>query len=156
MPKTLPNANLLDHKMSKAYTEYCKKNNVPASHRMKGRKELFTIVRVILKHIARHLVDNKGGVMIRGFGYFFIWKIPRKMSYHLKTRGQKVVEKFNHGSDHKMFSPIFYPTAGKGGMRGWSMDNKFASQIKDGMKVKIRAGFKYKIYPYSLKKLLNY
>lgn len=155
MPKLLPRTHILDHKMSRAYTEYVKNNNISKEHRAKGRKELFLIVRTIFKHIAKNLVEKTGGVMISGWGYFFIWKIPRKMSFEIRTRGKEKEEKFNYSTDHHMYSPIFLSSDGTTNMKGWIMDNKFCEKIKSGMTQKIRSGFKYRMYAYSLNKLLK-
>lgn len=155
MPKVLPRETLLNHKMSKAYTEFVKKNHVAKDLKVTGRKELFLIVKTLFKHIGKNLVERTGGVMISNWGYFFNWKIPRKMAYQQKTRGQKIVEKFNVNSDHYMYSPVFMSSGGNHNMRGWLMDNKFCKKIKLGINKKIDSGFKYKMYPHSLRKLLH-
>lgn len=155
MATTLPRERILDHRMSKAYTEYVKKNKIPKELRAIGRKELFLIVRTILKHISMHLVSKTGGVMIHGLGYFFIWKIPRKMTYHQQTKGKKIVEKYNYTSNHYMYSPIFFPSGGQNNMRGWLMDNKFSSKVTSKISEKIQAGVKFRIYPHSLRKFLH-
>lgn len=155
MPILLPRENILDHKMSKEYTAYVKRHDVAKYKRALGRKELFLIVRVLLKHVAKNIVERTGGVFIRNLGYFFVWKIPRRMLYQRRTKGKKIEEHFNYITDHHMYSPIFMSSGGNSNLRSWLMDNKFSENVKKGIQARINSGFKYRMYPFSLKKLLQ-
>lgn len=143
--------NLLNHTI---YTEYLDYNErIPEKHRVKDREELRQIVKSICKHIGEELVERKGGVHVRRLGYFFVWKIPRKMTYTTQVRGGNLKESFNHHSNHYMYSPVFLPSLDKRKtLKNWSMDNSFCSSVKQGIKKKIKSGFDYKIYPFSITK----
>lgn len=139
---------LLDYRI---YTEYLKYEKIPEKHKVKNRRELRKIVKTICKHIGNEIVDRQGGVHIKRLGYFFVWKIPRKMTYTTQVKGGSLKENFNHHSYHYMYSPIFLPSLdSKNTFKNWSMDNSFSVNVKQGIKHKVRAGFKYKIYPFSI------
>jgi hypothetical protein len=141
---------LLDHTV---YTEYLKYDKIPQKHRVSDREELRKILKTICENIGTELVERNGGVHIRRLGYFFVWKIPRKMTYTTQVRNGKLKESYNHHTRHYMFSPIFLPSIDRmRTLKNWSMDNAFTRRVKDGIKEKVRAGFDYKIYPYSITK----
>jgi hypothetical protein len=143
--------NLLNHKIN---TEYLNYDKIPDKHRAGDREELRKIVKTICKHIAEEVVEREGGVHISRLGYFFVWKIPRKMTYNTKVRGGTLEEKFNYHTNHYMFSPIFLPSIdSRNTLKYWGMDNSFSVNIRQGIKEKVSSGFKYKIYPYSLYKI---
>ena len=142
---------LLHHSI---YTEYLNYKKMPVSHRIKGREEVRNIVKTICKHIGNEIVDRKAGVHINGLGYFFIWKIPKKMTYNKKIKGVGLEENFNYHTNNYMYSPILLPSLDKKDtLAYWSMDNSFVNKLKQGVKKNVMAGFKYKIYPYSIRRL---
>lgn len=152
MAKKLAEAfNLLNHTI---YTEYLDYNErIPEKYRVKDRENLRRMIKTICKHIGREVVECRGGVHVRRLGYFFIWKIPRKMTYTTQVRGGNLKENFNYHSEHYMYSPIFLPSLdNKNTLKDWSMDNAFSASIKQGVKRKIKSGFNYKIYPFSITK----
>ena len=152
MSKKLAKPFLLLH--HSIHTDYLKYKKIPAKYRVKGREELRRIVKSICKHIGNEIVDRKAGVHISGLGYFFIWKIPRKMTYHKKVKGGNLEENFNYHTDHYMYSPVLLPSLDQDStLAHWSMDNSFVGNIKQGVKKNVMAGFKYKIYPYSIRRL---
>jgi len=142
---------LLDHTIN---TEYLKYDKIPEKHRVKGREELRKVVSTICKHIGNEIVDRDAGVHIRRLGYFFVWKIPRKMTYNTQIKGEELKENYNHHTNNHMFSPIFLPSLDcKNTLQYWSMDNSFCKSIKHGVRDKIKDGFHYKMYPFSLSNL---
>jgi hypothetical protein len=142
---------LMHHSMN---TEYLKYNKIPKKYRVEGREELRKLIKTICKHIGNEIVEKPGGVHIRRLGYFFVWKIPRKTTYHKKIKGGKLEENYNYHTNHYMYSPIFLPSIDKNRtFADWSMDNSFTSTVKQGIKNKVSSGFKYKIYPYSIQAL---
>lgn len=142
---------LLHHSIN---TEYLKYDKIPEKHRAKDREELRFIVKAICECIGKNVVEKPAGVHVRRLGYFFIWKIPRKMTYTINVKGGSREEKFNYHSDNYMYSPVLLPSLdAKNSFKRWSMDNSFVGNIKQGIKRKVRAGFKYKMYPYSIMKL---
>ena len=59
------------------YTEYLK-YRLPKKLKCNSRSEVKKVVKTIFQVITEHLLEKQSGVFIDGFGYFFIWKIPRK------------------------------------------------------------------------------
>ena len=142
---------LLDHTIGTSYKKY---KGVSGSNRLKDREEVRKMVKTICKYIAEELVEREGGVQVKGFGYFFIWKIPRKMTYDIQQKGGEKIEKYNHHTDHHMYSPVYLPTAGARDIyKNWRIDGTFDRPLRRRLKDKIVSGFKYKMYPYSLRKL---
>jgi len=133
------------------YTHY-RKYRLPKKIKCRDRRELKTIVKTIFEVIAEHLVEKSHGVILRNFGYLFIWKIPRKTSYNIMTNGGKVKEKFNYKTDNHIYSPVLIPSLP---FKGWSMDNTFNKTLKLKLKDKLVAGKKYFTYIHSLKNIIN-
>lgn len=142
---------LMHHSIS---TEYRKYDKIPEKHRAKDRKELRLIIKTICKVIGKNIVNRVAGVHIQRLGYFFIWKIPRKMTFNMNIKGGNKEEKYNHHTKHYMYSPIFLQSLDKRDTLGrWSMDNSFVGNVKKGVQEKVTADYKYKMYPYSIMKL---
>jgi hypothetical protein len=143
--------NLLDHSI---YTEYRKYKKISKNNRIKGREDLRKLVGKICEHIGKEIPERRGGVHIRRLGYFFIWKIPKKMSYNRFVKGEKVKELFNYHTDQYMFSPVFLPSIdSKETLINWSMDNSFSYKIRGRVKERVSEGYKYRMYPYSIYRL---
>lgn len=142
---------LLDHTIN---TEYIKYKKIPEKHRVKGREELRKVITAICKHIGEEVVDREAGVHIRRLGYFFVWKIPRKMTYNIQVKGKGLEEAYNHHTNHHMYSPIFLPSLDfKKTLEYWSMDNAFCKNVKHGVRDKVKEGFHFKMYPFSLSRI---
>lgn len=153
MSKIIKPYNLLDAKTHVAYTKYKKEGKIPAKHAASDRKELRKILKTISKHMAEGVVECPGGVHLKGIGYFFNWKCPRKMTYHIKKEGEGLEEHFNHHTGHYMFLPTFVPMAGKLDLiSSWTMDKTFNQNVKDKVRDKLKKGFRYNNYLHSLKR----
>ena len=97
------------------------------------------------------MVDNEGGVLIRGFGYFFNWKVPKKMQYTLTSKG-RYEQKFNMYGNKHMHLPTFIPSKD---MEGWSMDNTFNRALKTKLSHNLNKGKKYKMFAYTFKSIIG-
>lgn len=145
---------LMNHKTHVAYTKYVREGNIPQRYKAKGgREEMREILTCICKHIAEGMVEVPGGVYIKGWGYFFNWKCPRKMPYHINIEGGGREEHFNYHTNHYMYFPTYLPMSPILHPRhNWTMDKQFNHNIGNGVSRKLKAGFKYRTYMYSLKK----
>jgi len=132
------------------WKEY-KKTTPPKKYSFANREELKTVVKEIFKVIAERLVENEGGVLIRNFGYFFNWKVPKQMQYTLTSKG-KYVQKFNLYGNKAMHLPTFVPSTD---MEGWSMDNTFNRELKKELSHKLNNGKKYKMFAYTFKSIIG-
>ena len=152
MSKRLATPFLLMH--HSINTEYRSYDKISDKNRVSDREELRKLMKTICKTIGNQIVERPGGVHIKRLGYLFVWKIPRKMTYHTKIKGEGLKEHYNYHSDHHMFSPVFLPSIDhRKTLSDWSMDNSFTSKVKQGIKDKVKARFDYKVYPYSIQAL---
>lgn len=152
MKKLLPVHRLLDAKTHVAYNKHCKENNFPQKHKADGREEMRLILSTLCKHIAQGMTDAPGGVEMKRLGYFFNWKCPRKMTFHLLKRGEGLEEKFNHHSNNYMYFPTFLPNVSKmSASSTWTMEKTFDQRVKDRVRDKVKEGFKYHNYLHTLK-----
>ena len=141
------NTRLLDNSI---WNEYNKKY-ISKKYKFESREEFKKVIKEIFKVIAKNLIEKEAGVLLRNFGYFFIWKIPQKMKYSITERGKNVVEKYNMYTDNYMYSPQFL---GGSNMSQWSMDNTFNYNIKKNLKSKLLSGKHYKMFVNTFKSLI--
>lgn len=143
---------LLDYSTHKYYVNNHKRTQPKELH-AKNRKEFLDIVEEFYKVIGEQLVEREGGVCIKELGYFFIWKIPKKLQYDRLEKGIGYTTKFNYATNHVMYSPILIPAKR---IKYWYLDKTFNNAIKQKLKQKILSGKKYKMYAHTLKQLKKY
>ena len=146
--RTGKTTRVLDNNIWKEYN----KTNPPQKYQLENREELKKIVKQIFKTIAEEIIEKKAGVLIRGLGYFFNWKVPKKMKYTITRKGKAPEERYNFDTDMYMTLPTFLPADD---FKMWSMDATFNRTLKKALRTKLVNGFKYNIYPYTFKKILN-
>lgn len=123
-----------------------------------NREELMKIVHAILKKTADKLVENEGGVLLDGIGYFFVWAIPKRQGEISRrfVNGNELRYLYNHQTQGYVYTPLLLTNALKRNelLQPWSMDYTFSAVIKKKLAVNLKAGKKYKMY-YSLIKALG-
>ena len=147
---------ILNYDMLGPFNLYAKRKKM--SRYDKPDKDLLVkIVKEILDEVAYQMVHSKGGVFIKNFGYFFVWKTTKKAMFNKYgvIHRKDVDGYFNHHTGQYIYKPAFITAGGPINLNFWSMDNKFSTYVKDGINKQLRAGHKYKTYMHSLKKLLN-
>ncbi len=147
--KTFINTGLSVH-----YNAFVNKKRV-AKKDIADKYELMKIVLAIFKEVGKQIVNSKGGVCIKNFGYFFVWKTLAKTTFGEKYKWNDKREQYNHHSNNYRYTPVFVSAGGPINLKFWSMDYKFSDNVKQGIKSKIKQGFEYKTYVFSLKKVLN-
>lgn len=136
------------------YQRYLKTRKVAKENRPANREELIVILKTIFKHISNNIVEKKAGVLIKGFGYMYMWLMPRKTPFTLKVKGEALKERYNHHTNQRIYTFIYQPPE-ESNFRCWSMDGFLARDAKRRLKHKIlNEGVRYKSYPYSLKTLI--
>lgn len=148
------NGAFLNNRLSIPYNAYCKRKKISKYEKV-DKYLLIKIAGNILKEIGKQMVISKGGVMIKNFGYFFVWKTQAKITYGEKFKHSPGEPRFNYHTNNYFYTPVFIPAGGPYNMKYWSMDHKFCKQVKDGICEKLVSGFKYRTYVYSLRRLLN-
>lgn len=101
--------------------------------------------------ISEAIAESQGGVYLPKFGYIFNFLIPRKMK-----RLESNKTSYNHHTDNRIYMPVFIPDAKTTVLRPWIMTKGFNDQLKKKIGGKIKAGFKYKSFAYTIRKLLSY
>lgn len=141
---------LLHHSI---YTEYRKYDKIPKTKKVKGREELRKVMDCICKHIGEGVVENPGGVVVDGLGYFFVWMPPRKGTYFQKGK-EGSTEEYNYHTDHYMYFPTFIPMKPRVKvLNAWTMDKTFHEQVRLGVRDKLKGGAKFRMYAHTLKQL---
>lgn len=95
--------------------------------------------------IADKLVENEGGVFIKGLGYFSITMHPKKQ--FIKVPYNKVGFA-NFKTNNRLFLPMFYGVVkGNPLMNFWVMDRTFSRQnVKQRLHKALMSGKRYKNY----------
>lgn len=133
---SLEYTKLVDDKFFRSYI------NEGYRRRLTDREDLVEIQRAIFKEISDQIAKSRGGVFIRGVGYFFVWKIPRKLYF---WRNMQNEDKPWYGN---VYSIKFYPSRR---LRGWVFTKRWASTLSKKVYHQLLKGFKYRMYLYSLK-----
>lgn len=150
--KYINKKRLLTYAMHKHYVNNYKRTR-PRTLHAKHRKEFLDIVSTFYRVIGEQLVEREGGVCIKELGYFFIWKIPKKIVYNMVLPEKGWDTKFNYHTNHVMYSPVFIANKK---FRYWYMDKAFKQPLKKALKYKIIEGKKYKMYAHTLRQLKKY
>lgn len=133
------------------------KKGIPKKDRITDRSVFRAVVSEIFKKVANDLVENEGGVLVKEWGYFFIFRGVNKYSF-IKRKDDGTDELiYNARKNMRIIMPIFMPhTRGTNSFHGWSMDRAFTQNIRNRLTEKLYSGVKYKCYPYTLLKLRNF
>lgn len=135
-----------------SYTTYRKK--VKPKERIKNRDEFYMVMKAFCNEIAEQLVQKDAGVFIKDLGYFFVWRIPRKLVYRRQTTGKKIEEIFNLRTGNYIYSPVFVPKITPW-LRFWSMDSTFSSGVGRGIRDRLMKGERYKMFLSTLRQYLR-
>jgi hypothetical protein len=125
------------------YESYKEYRKTEGRRKITDEKDLMKIYRAIFREIQKQIVESPGGVFIRGVGYFFVWKIPRKLYFKHAFFDQKPW----YGN---AYSIRFIPVKR---LRGWSFQRRFSQNLSGKVFKKLCKGFRYKVYLYSLRVL---
>jgi hypothetical protein len=116
----------------RGYEFYKRKTENPIT-----REAWTKFMRMFLRKMSNHIVDNEAGVFIKKFGYFCIFKHPKKK---VNKGGYKNIHTMGH-----LYLPTFIPIRKDVLMQQWTMDRTFhKGMINMKMGSRLRAGKKYK------------
>lgn len=113
------------------------------------------IINAFYGKIADKLIENEGGVFIKGLGYFSIIIHPKKQM--VKVPYQK--EEFaNFRTNNYLFMPSFFGVVkGNPLLNFWVMDRTFSRQnVKSRLHKALLSGKKYKTYVSTLTSLYSF
>lgn len=132
---------------SKGLYEYYKSRN--PRNGITVYREYKKVVGNALKILSRHISDNRGGIAIKGLGYFFVWKIPQRHYSYFTEKDQKKMEGPRPMYNNR-YAITFFPVKK---YREWHSDGPMGINLRRRVKNNIRSGFGYKMYLYSLRKM---
>jgi hypothetical protein len=102
-----------------------------------NRQAWTKFMRQFLKRMSNSITENEAGVFIKKFGYFCIFKHPRKK---VNKGGYKNIHTMGH-----LYLPTFIPIRKDTLMQQWTMDRAFhKGMVNMKMGYQLRAGKKYK------------
>lgn len=94
-------------------------------------------MRIFLRKMSNHITENEAGVFVKKFGYFCIFKHPKKK---VNKGGYKNIHTMGH-----LYLPTFIPIRKDVLMQQWTMDRTFhKGMVNMKMGNQLRAGKKYK------------
>jgi hypothetical protein len=110
-----------------------------------GIRRTRIIMRLIILEIRESLIEKQGGVFIEKFGYFFVWKAPKKISLGDSLQSHMHTIQFNPVKNVNIHS----------GLYEWTINRAMHPDVKKRVADKIGGGFKYKNYLYTLRGLVR-
>jgi len=124
--------NLEDPLSVRGYEYYKNRTENPMN-----RKKWQAFMKKFLKRMSNSITENEAGVFIKKFGYFCIFKHPRKK---VNKGGYKNIHTMGH-----LYLPTFIPIRKDALMQQWTMDRAFhKGMVNMKMGNQLRAGKKYK------------
>ena len=147
--------SLVAFSVMKEYMKYAASKRTLKKDRAK-KEELREIMPRIFELIGESMIDSKGGVFIRNFGYFFIFKSKRQDPIPIIRTGKPVEYAYQYHTDLYRYHPTFLGDNGVSDLKYWTMDYNFTSKVRKQVNKRLREGFKYRSYLYTMRKLLKY
>ena len=141
-------------KLYKPFRSYCRSKHVKPKN-IPPITTVFKIIIAIFKEIREQLINRTGGVMIKGFGYFCVHVSKGHNITFVKKEDRIVPRKLSRDLGKQRITMLFLPNESDGLFKLWSMSHQYAEEIKNEVKANIRNGKKYKIYPFTLRKMLG-
>ncbi len=142
---SLCNKNNKENNFTKDYfTEYSSKN---PKTRLGTKIYSFRLTLMIMKHIIEeireNLIEKQGGVYINDFGYFFVWRAPKK-----RGLGSEIKDYLHTIQFKPVRTPLRFT-----GLFGWTIYKAVRPEVRERISTKIETGFKYKNYIFTLDRL---
>lgn len=135
-----------------AYARYVRyKKKFPKKSYVTDKKHLRTITNAIFAKIKEGIVENEAGVVMKGLGYFCIFRSVNKSVAIIQKENGETDTAFCIKKGGKKVWPMFYPTRVAKYLVPWSMDTTFHHTIKTKVEYNAQNGITYKMYPYTLR-----
>jgi hypothetical protein len=158
-PKILDKNSTYDFGGKPAYYEYArwyKKKGYSKEYKFrKAEREFFLkVITAFFTDVADEIAESKGGVSLRGIGYFFVHRIPRKLKPKRAEKGVGVITSFSHHTENYVYCPIFVPRR-TFALQAWSMDGKFSFHVRKKLRDNLRNGYRYKSHVATIKHIIG-
>lgn len=133
----------------KYYRENSKKRDKEFTKKLHNYKKVIT---AFYTKIARDLVENEGGVFIKGLGYFTVFMHPKKQMVRVPYQKEEFA---NFKTKNYLFMPSFVGVVkGNPLLNFWTMDRAFSRvKVKAPLHKQLITGKKYKTFVSTLSSL---
>jgi hypothetical protein len=137
------------------YIARCKAKKISAKDLL-NKQELVKVKTTVLKTMRTSILNNLGGVLIKNFGYFYIFRYPYKRQVRRTTKVTPMLQNESiWETGFFRYQPMFIPFNGDSEVKFFSMDYSFTDKFTKELKEKLRGGHKYYSYAYTIKPLLE-
>ncbi len=118
----------------------------------------FKIVKRIVSEICREvkngLIESEGGVLMKGWGYFYVNRSFGKVLHYRRENGVITGLDMNFANGGYRYNLIFLPRLdGPKSLSGWSFDYMLTDAIWYKIKDNLRKGLRYKAFPFTVLRL---
>jgi hypothetical protein len=153
MPKPYNNfAKVTNLNKSKVFTLY-KKDYMSSKFKLDNQALFNKIATALFKNIAKAITSSVGGVVAKGFGYFGIWKCPKKLIKKGVVFGE--LNTNFHTNGYSFFPNLFVDVYNSNPLLGWSLDRSFTRGIKSELSKNLKNEVKYKLNYTLVKDMFN-
>jgi hypothetical protein len=144
--------SVTDYEAFKYYRENAKYRDVNLTNHIKVHTK---VISSFYKKIGDALIENEGGVYIKGLGYFSVVMYPKK---HIVKTPYQTDGFANFKTGNYLYLPTFFGQSGKNPLLNfWIMDRTFSRRlIKARLHKALISGKKYKTYVSTLLSLYSY
>ena len=123
----------------------------PSRYNITNNEAMKKLIRAIFKKIAISMHESPGGVVLKNFGYMYVFRSPNKVSFEQKWDGDIFV---NHKKKGRLIRPVFMASKRpQSKFKTWSMDLTFSQYVQHRTNRKVYDGGVFKAYPYTVKML---
>lgn len=136
LDSTRKSTSLIDHK---AYQYYIQNSKITSREEVANYVEHGKLISSFYKIVSEQILESKGGVYIKGFGYFGIMKL---MKIPIRKRDVKDW-KIKLNTKTEMFNTYFVPISKNNIFRLYTFDMSFSKGYFDAFIARINAGYRY-------------
>jgi hypothetical protein len=141
-----------DREFVKYYNRWKKK--LPNYKQIKEEEKLLKMGSSIFKEIAERVATNEAGVIMRGWGYFFVMRSAAKRFWVDVQEDGTMLVRPKKAYEGRLIEPVFIPRLnGQKNFQGWSFDYGYVNLLRKRIKNNTKKGWKYKMYPYTVIRL---
>jgi hypothetical protein len=111
------------------------------------KAEIHKLGVAIMREISIQALEYPGGLLLKDFGYFFIYRIEKKLRKRITPKGQKHRYLYSHHTNNHVYSPLFIPVNTRY-KKMWTMDGTFSKKFKRRLHDKLKSGERFlNFYP---------
>ena len=136
LDSTRKSTSVIDHK---AYQYYIQNSKIASREEVENYVEHGKLISSFYKIVSEQILESKGGVYIKGFGYFGIMKL---MSIPVKRFDMKD-KKTKLNTKTEMFNTYFVPISKNNLARLYTFDMSFSRDYFKAFLEKINQGYRY-------------